>query len=218
MRAYRFLFLILLGWHLARCENAPPDDPVAHEALSATDTLLLSAQRLVVTKGEKGLPEMIFHINQKGVPNGYAIAYDGVGKLLSIADYREGLQEGSAFVFDKDKYLHRIFSQGSLIYESEYQDNQKTANRFYPQMVEEFFFEDKYYAKIKFPVPYPGDLDIQVKGYQAVVVPFPEQTFQLVINDALDLAEYNLKLAYQPAPQDTLLRAEYTYKHVVYKE
>ena len=218
MRGLRFLFAILLGWSLARCDNASPDATMIIEVGPSTDTLLLSGQRLVLTKGEKGLPEMIYHINKKGLRYGYAMAYNAAGELLSISNYQEGLQDGSTFVFDEDKYLHRIFSQGTIIYESEYQDHQKIADRLYPQVVEEFFFEDKYYAKIKFPISYAGDLEIKVTEYQVVVVPFPDQTYQLVINDALDLADYNLELTYQPAVQDTLLGTKYPYKHVVYGE
>lgn len=186
--------------------------------MPSEDTLLVSGQRLVLIKGEKGLPKAIYHINKKGLRYGYAMAYNAAGELLSISNYQEGLQEENTFVFDKDKYLHQIFSRGTIIYEGEYHDQQKIADRLYPEMVEEFFFEDKYYAKIHFPISYAGDLDIKVTDYQAVVVPFPEQTFQLVINDALDLTAYQLELTYEPAAQDTLLGTKYSYKHIVYGE
>lgn len=84
--------------------------------------------------------------------------------------------------------------------------------------MEEFFFEDKYYAKLRFPLAYSGQLTLQVKNYQAVISPLPDQTFQVVINDALDLTEYHLLLTYQPAVQDSLGAAEYGFSHVVYGE
>lgn len=67
-------------------------------------------------------------------------------------------------------------------------------------------------------MPYTGKFKLDVLGYQSVISPLPDQTFQLVINDALDLTEYNLELTYQPGVQDSLLGVSYTYKHVVYEE
>ena len=43
-----------------------------------------------------------------------------------------------------------------------------------------------------------------------------DHTFQLVINDALDLNEYQLELSYQPAVRDTLAAFSYVYPHIIY--
>lgn len=161
---------------------------------------------------------MVCLLDEKKAQNGLAVEYQENGGLLAISQWKKGLQEGDTFIFSEGQKTHQFFEQGKVIYDAIYQEHQKISNRLYPAVVEEFFFEDKYYAKIRFPLPYSGKLDIYVDGYQAVISPLPEQTFQLVINDALDLTEYSLELAYQPVAQDTLLGAKYSYKHIVYGE
>ena len=218
MRGFSFLVAIMYGWCLASCGGATPEASAIEEMTSSTDTLLLSAQRLILTWGERGLAEAIYPINEEGLRDGTAVEYDSEGKLLSISHYEEGLLDGNSWFFDGENHLHRIYTQGTVVYEGSYHNHQKTATRLYPQVVEEFLFEDKYYTKIKFPLPYAGHINIQVEGHQAVVVAFPQQTFQLVINDALDLVSYQLALSYEPAAEDSLLRTAYHYQHVVYDD
>lgn len=191
--------------------------PVDEVTLSV-DTLVLSGQKVVVHQGEKGLPKTVYLLDVEGFQIGYAVQYKADGGLLSISHWKNGLQDGHTFVLEEKQKTHQLFEQGKLVYEAAYQEQSKIGNRLYPSVVEEFFFEDKYYAKIRFSLRYAGHLGIKVQDYQFVVTPLPEQTFQLVINDALDLMEYNLELTYQPAAEDTLHDASYTFKHVVYEE
>ncbi len=216
MKAYVFL-LILLGWSLTGCKDPAAKFPVK-EPTSAIDTLKLSGQQLVIHWGDKSLPKMVCPLDEKQMLNGYAVEFKEDGALLSLSRWVNGLQEGSRFVLGDGQYSHQLFDQGKVIYEAEYQNQQKTDNRLYPIVIEEFFFEDKYYAKIRFPFAYHGELNVQVTGYQTVISPLPDQTFQLVVNDALDLTEYELELTYQPASKDTLHAAKYSFKHLVYGE
>ena len=217
MKGYRVVLLILFAWIAAGCDNPAPDSPLPiDKAIPPADTLLLSKQKVVVHQGEKGLPKMVYLLDEKQEKNGLTVEFQDNGGLLSISRWKNGLQEGDTFVYEKEQKTHQFFEQGKMIYDAIYLEHQKISNKLYPTVVEEFFFEDKYYAKIKFPIPYTGELDIKVTNYQSVVVPFPDQTYQLVINDALDLAEYYLELAYQPTAQDTLLGGKYTHKHIVY--
>lgn len=219
MKDYGLLLLVLSTWTIVGCNNPAADSPIPmDEVVVLADTLLLSGQKVVVHQGENGLPKMVYALDEKEAQSGYAFEYKVNGELLSISRWEQGLQEGDTFILGDGQKTHQLFEQGKIVYEADYQEQQKIGNRLYPTLVEEFFFEDKYYAKIRFPLPYSGGLDIYVDGSQAVISPLPDQTFQLVINDALDLADYNLELTYQPAVQDTLLGTKYPYKHVVYGE
>src|SRR5690606_15215246 len=111
---------------------------------------------------------------------------------------------------------HQLFDAGKLVYEGEYVNQVKKEDKLYPWVIEEFLFEDKYYAKIRFPYTFQGNMKVEVKGYQAVITSLPDQTFQLVINDALDLNGFDLLLSYHAAAQDTLLDTKYTHKHHIY--
>src|SRR5690606_33512489 len=192
VKDYGLLFLILSAWTIAGCDNPAPDSPIPmDEVMLSAETLLLSGQKAVVHLGESVLPKRVHALDEKEVQSSYAFEYKVNGALLSISHWKQGRQDGDAFIFREGQKSHYLFERGKIIYKADYQEQQKIGNRLYPAVVEEFFFEDKYYAKIRFPLPYAGQLDIHVDGYQAVISPLPDQTFQLVINDALDLTEYN---------------------------
>ena len=218
MKDYGLLLLIFFAWIIAGCNRPVPSLMPVDEVTLSVDTLVLSGQKVVVHQGEKGLPKTVYLLDVEGFQIGYAVQYKADGGLLSISHWKNGLQDGHTFVLEEKQKTHQLFEQGKLVYEAAYQEQSKIGNRLYPSVVEEFFFEDKYYAKIRFSLRYAGHLGIKVQDYQFVVTPLPEQTFQLVINDALDLMEYNLELTYQPAAEDTLHDASYTFKHVVYEE
>lgn len=216
MKDYGLLLLVFFAWMIAGCNRPVPSLTPVDEITPSVDTLVLSGQKVVVHQGKKALPKTVYLLDVEGFQTGYAVQYKADGALLSISHWKNGLQDGYTFIFSGGQRTHQLFEQGKLVYEAAYQEQSKIGNKLYPSVVEEFFFEDKYYAKIRFSLPYAGHLGIKVQGYQFVVTPLPEQTFQLVINDALDLMEYNLELTYQPAAEDTLHDARYTFKHVVY--
>lgn len=219
MKNYGLILLILLGLGVFACKNPAPTPPASlHEALPPIDTLILSDQKVVIHLGQNGLPTMVYPLDEKRILNGTAVEFREHGGLLSVSHWKDGRKEGSAWVIEQEQIIHQLFCRGKLIYEADYLERAKFGNKLYPTVVEEFFFEDKYYSKIRFPLSYAGKFKLNVLGYQSVISPLPDQTFQLVINDALDLTEYNLELTYQPAVQDTLLGVSYTYKHVVYEE
>lgn len=219
MKGYSFLFLIILWWNLTGCKNPASETPASiNKTRGPVDTLILAEQRLVVHWGKTDLPAKIYPLNEEELMNGYAIEFKEDGRIYSVSGWENGVQQGSTYIIDVRQIIHKIFDSGSIVYEEKYLGDTKDYTRLYPQVVEEFFFEDKYYAKIRFPLPYAGELKLQVEGYQAVIGRLPDQTFQLVINDALDLTGYDLELTYQPAVQDSLLGGEYGFKHVVYAD
>lgn len=215
VKVYCFI-LTLIGVSIGGCKNPAPKSE--GRTSSFADTLILADRKLLIQMGKKGMPKMVVPLNKKETLDGYAVAFKEDGGLLTIAHWEDGTQEGSTYVIGEEQTTHQLFNQGRLVYEVSYQAQQKKSNRLYPIFLEEFFFEDKYYAKIRFPILYKGCFTIEVNGYQAIISPLPEQTFQLVINDALDLTEYHLELTYQPATQDTLQSAKYNFRHVVYGE
>lgn len=219
MNHFSFLFLILLLGNFTGCKNPAPKATIANkEGTGRTDTLTLSGKDLVIHWGKNGLPEKVSPLDKGGLQDGYTMEYGGEGALWTISQWENGKQDGNTFVFDQGKVTtHQLFDTGKLIYQGKYENRIKADNQLYPQFVEEFFFEDKYYAKIRFPLAYKGQLKVQVIGYQAIISPLPDQTFQLVINDALDLNGYDLKLTYHSAAQDTLVGSEYTFTHIVYE-
>ena len=218
LKYFGFLFRVVFIGILFGCKN-----PASNSAMSINDeptppdTLLLSGKRLVLKWGAKDLPQRIYPLNEAGLKDGLAFKYGEQGAISAIAKWKNGIQDGNTFLFEVGNLkTHQVFDAGKLLYEADYVDQLKTENKLYPWVIEEFFFEDKYYAKIRFLLSFQGTIKIEVKRYQAVITSLPDQTFQLVINDALDLNGFDLLLTYHATAQDTLLDAEYTHKHLVY--
>jgi hypothetical protein len=220
VKYFKVILLILLIGNLTGCKNPASNSPLPkEEGHNQTDTLLLSNKQLVIQWGENEVPVRIFPLNDSDIQDGYSVSYGGDGELSTVSRWKQGLKDGNSFSFDEGLLqTHQVFDRNQLIYEGRYENKLKTGTLLFPKFVEEFFFEDKYYAKIRFPLAYQGDFDFQVKGFQTVVTPLLDQTFQLVINDALDLVSYELQLTYHAAAGDTLIRSEYTLRHVVYED
>ncbi len=155
---------------------------------------------------------------QNGEKHGEELIYDHSGKLKEKYSFEKGIREGHAFLYNKGTMItHQIFESGKIRYEGFYKGQEKYLNKLYPLFIEEFFFEDKYYAKLRFPMDYRGQIIVKLKDRGSPVIEqLEEHTFQLVINDALDLNGFELELSYHPAPSDTLVYSHYFYPHLIY--
>lgn len=155
---------------------------------------------------------------ENGEKEGNEWVYSPVGDLTAKHQYKKGLLNGNAFTYlNQTLRSHQYRKDGKLLYEASYKEGEKYSNKLYPVFVEEFFFEDKYYAKIRFPLAYRGQLQTQVKDKGSPFInPLEDNTIQLVINDALDLNAYELEFTYHPAPQDTLVSSTYRIEHAIY--
>jgi hypothetical protein len=155
---------------------------------------------------------------ENGKKEGEELIYDSTGILEGKYQYHEGKQDGPIFRYENGILKsHQIKKSGKLLYEGLYKGPEKYLNKLCPFYIEEFFFEDKYYAKLMFPFDYLGQMEIQAKGTTVEnIEQLKDNTFQLVINDALDLTDYELRLSYYPAPSDTLVHSTYIYKHRIF--
>jgi hypothetical protein len=156
---------------------------------------------------------------KNGIKNGEEISFDPLGGIKEKTSYTNGLREGNSLRY-KNGILtsHQINREGKTWYTGMYSGPEKYLNKLYPHFIEEFFFEDKYYAKIRFPLDHAGQMTVRVKDWGTPVIEqLDNATFQLVINDALDLDGFVLDLEYQPAPSDTLVHSRYLYKHDIYQ-
>lgn len=162
---------------------------------------------------------------ENGVKEGRELIFFPSGKIAGIYPYQNGRSHGDVLLFEnftslegiKSLRSHQLFREGIKIYEGLYHETEKHRNKLYPHFVEEFFFEDKYYAKVKFLLDYAGQMEVRVKIRGNPVIEYlGDNTFQLVINDALDLNGYELELSYQPAVRDTLVAFSYVYPHIIY--
>ncbi|MEX2564743.1 MAG: hypothetical protein WD431_02225 [Cyclobacteriaceae bacterium] len=112
----------------------------------------------------------------------------------------------------------QITKNGYLLYESLSAKGKVTQNHFYPEILDAFLFEDKYYLKLKFPLPFKGKISFTLpENPDYVKTRLEPNYYQLVINDALDLDQVKLRLKYEPAEGDSLIREEYNYTHVVFE-
>lgn len=195
-------------------DTSPPDN--GEELI---ETINLGEKKLLIEYGENRIPQNISPLDADLLKEGYAFEYRNNGELKKISHWKKGVRQGATWVFEQGVVQsHLIFDRGELVYRGDYSNQVKVENQLYPHFMEEFFFEDKYYAKISFPTAYQGQLQVAIKDFPAVISPLPQQTFQLVINDALDLSKYTLSVCYHPVTQDTLVKSEYLYTHVVFSD
>lgn len=188
------------------------------------------------------VPKLVYQINDQGLKEGYSFSYQKDGALATITSWKNGQKSGEEIIFYpsgeveeinsyqkgklegnshhyKNGFLtaHHIYRQGKKWYEGIYTGQEKYMDKLYPQIIEEFFFEDKYYAKIRFPMSHKGQINLKVKeSGTPVIQQLDKGTFQVVINDALDLDKFKLELEYLPAPSDTLVPTQYSYTHQIY--
>jgi len=162
---------------------------------------------------------------ENGVKEGRELIFSPSGRPEAVYTYQNGRLHGDVLFFNYPNPLegrrslssHQLFREGVKFYEGLYQGGEKHLNKLYPHFLEEFFFEDKYYAKVRFPLEYPGQLEVGIKNRGNFTIgDLGDNTFQLVINDALDLNGYELELNYQPAVLDTLVSSLYSYPHIIY--
>lgn len=188
------------------------------------------------------VPKIVYHVNDQGLKEGYSISYHKDGALANTTTWENGKKNGKEIIFYpsgevKEKNFfqkgilegnsyrykngvltsHQINRQGNTWYEGIYSGQEKYLDKLYPLFIEEFFFEDKYYAKIRFPLDHAGQMTLRVKDRGTPVIEkLDKATFQLVINDALDLDGFVLDLEYQPASSDTLVPSRYSHSHQIY--
>lgn len=236
------LLILLLSFINTGCKKPSTEEPVVTEDKELIIKSKIEDGLLVGQLYDTHLPKEIYHLDsqqlkvgfsftyykngslfqistwEKGVKEGSEWVYSPLGGLTAIQQYKKGLADGNAFTYlDKTLKSHQYRKEGKLLYEAFYKGGEKYSNKLYPVFVEEFFFEDKYYTKIKFPLAYPGQLQIKVKDKGSPFInQMEDNTFQLVINDALDLNAYKLEFTYHPAQQDTLVNSTYSIEHTIY--
>jgi len=126
--------------------------------------------------------------------------------------------EGNSIQVDESGNLisHTVVEEGRPVYRATYKDQQKISNQLLPWIQDSFLFEDKYYLKVYFPFPYRGKITIELENDpEYVLTTVEDQTYQLVINHALDLNRVDFNFHYSPAAADTLVESTFSYRYVI---
>ncbi|SHM38941.1 hypothetical protein SAMN04488057_101293 [Cyclobacterium lianum] len=118
-----------------------------------------------------------------------------------------------------DSTRQKHLEDNIILYESLLVNGARIYNKFYPQILDAFLFEDKFYLKARFPLEYPGQIQFTFPEYpDYVVTNTGKQAYQVVINDALDLNRVLFQLQYIPSTEDSLVSTHYSFTHVVFAE
>ena len=239
----KYLLLpLLLSFINTGCKKPSAEEPVVTEDKELNIKTKIDDGLLVGQLYNTHLPKEIYHLNSRQLKVGYSFTYHKNGALFQISTWINGEKEGKEWTFSSSGQLegiyqyhlgllngnillykggnlksHQYAKQGKLLYEGFYKGKEKYFNKLYPLFVEEFFFEDKYYAKLKFPIDYLGQLLVKVKNSGSPLIDqLEDNIFQIVINDALDLNAYELDITYHPAQQDTMVNSTYSFEHTIY--
>lgn len=128
-------------------------------------------------------------------------------------------QNGWVVVQHGDSTRQKYLEDRTTLFESLLVSRERINNKFYPQIQDAFLFEDKFYLKARFPLDYSGEIEFTFPEYpDYVLTKIGEQTFQAVINDALDLNRVVFDLHYRPSEKDSLVPTDYSFTHVVFGE
>lgn len=126
-------------------------------------------------------------------------------------------KEGFHNLVKGDSIIQRIYLNDKLKYESLILERKRLYNYIYPHISDSFLFEDKYYLKISFPIPFSGTIETTIPECpDYVITPLANDILQVVIYNALDLSAVDLKFNYSPSGKDSLVSSEYYFNHVIF--
>src|SRR5690606_5610369 len=183
VRLKYLLLPLLLSFIHTGCKKPSGEEPLVPEVKKLNIKIPIDEGLLIAQLYDTHLPKEIYHLDFQQLKVGYSFTYHKNGALFHIATWKKGKKEGKEWIFSSTGQLEGIFQyhlgllngnillykggalkshqfakKGKLLYEGFYKGKEKYYNKIYPLFVEEFFFEDKYYAKLKFPIEYPGQL------------------------------------------------------------
>ena len=125
--------------------------------------------------------------------------------------------EGFHNIVKGDSIVQRLFLNEKLHYESLILDGKRVYNHIYPKISDSFLFEDKYYLKISYPIPFSGTIETTIPDCpDYVLTDLDNDILQIVIYNALDLSNIDLKFNYSPSKKDSLVSSEYLLNYVIF--
>tara|TARA_R110000868_G_scaffold135257_2_gene347669 strand:+ start:115787 stop:116338 length:552 start_codon:yes stop_codon:yes gene_type:complete len=126
-------------------------------------------------------------------------------------------KEGFLKLFKGDSTIHRIHLNDKILYESLILKDKRIYNFIFPRITDSFLFEDKYYLKISYPMPFSGTIETTIPDCpDYVLTPLANGILQVVIYNALDLSAVDLKFNYLPSEKDSLVSSVYHFKHIIF--
>ncbi|GAB3008261.1 hypothetical protein GCM10027284_28400 [Cyclobacterium sediminis] len=126
-------------------------------------------------------------------------------------------KNGFSHIVEGDSILQRIHLNDKLQYESLIVEEKRVYNNIYPNINDSFLFEDKYYLKISYSIPFSGTIETTIPECpDYVLTPLDNGILQVVIYNALDLSAVDLKFNYFPSEKDSLVSSEYFFNHVIF--
>lgn len=126
-------------------------------------------------------------------------------------------KDGFHNIVKRDSIIQRIHQNDKLQYESLILEGKRVYNYIFPTISDSFLFEDKYYLKISYPIPFSGTIETTIPECpDYVLTPLDNGILQVVIYNALDLSAVDLKFNYSPSEKDSLVCSEYYFNHVIF--
>jgi len=198
--------------------------------------------RLVVKINGKNKLTWFGEIDNDDNKNGYYFEYYDNGQLYRKSFYSNGLMNGEERVYNEKGWLqwafnyvddirnghmyeywengdlkqHKIYNNGEMMYASIYHEGEKKIDSIYPFTVKESKNKEDYIGIFKFPIPFPGEMEIYLRDSLDFSTKFiDKQTFRVKINNEKDLKVFDMRFIYHPNENDTLIFSEYFYEHTV---
>jgi len=126
--------------------------------------------------------------------------------------------EGYQVVVKADTIFQNVFSDGKLHFESLVLDGNRIYNHIYPEISDSFLFEDKYYLKLSYPIPFSGTIKTALPDCpDYVLTPIGKDILQVVVYNALDIEAIDFIFTYLPSENDSLILSEYFFEYVVFE-
>lgn len=160
------------------------------------------------------LKKKYFNINAK--INGEFWEYNDLGEVVYSSTYVDGIKMGNTFEYSSNRYVksHFLFEDDNAIYLGYYENGKKQLNSIMPVFKEESLTNDSIYqAKINFPFPYKGSLEIYLHDTINFKKEYKDKyNLNLTItNFNKSWKKYDMLLEYIPADEDSLIWTEQVY-------
>lgn len=183
-----------------------------------TENILGVKNGINVAYHPNGLAKEKFNWNDGKLQGGYWI-YNELGEVVKYYNYEDGKKEGDMYEYLTGTSIrtHRIFRNDNAIYSEIFENGKKIFNSPIPLFLKETISNKIYKTTISFPFKFRGELDIFLRDSIEFEKEYVDK-YKLdlkIVNFNKEWKQYELRLVYEPAEDDTLIGTDYVYNRTV---
>jgi len=164
------------------------------------------------------LKEKFFSVD--GYIYGELVKFNELGQQIISQNYEHGIKSGNMFEFSNESILnsHILYKNNQAIYVGVYEEGKRIINSLLPVFENEVISKDSVYeARLVFPYPYNGSINIFLKDTVDFNIEYLEKHILnlTITNYNKSWVNYEMLIEYQPGEVDSLIWTEQVYKRSI---